>query len=124
MLILFGKHRGKTVEYLVLREPDYVQWMLKQQEPTGPLARAVQEARRLIAAFDAKPVARGCCGTGCGKPATRCSLHVVNFRSLWWCDDCEPLPGGVPGGKLWVVKSYFDVVTYVQAFCHGRMGTL
>jgi hypothetical protein len=124
MLIQFGKHWGKSLEHVLLRDPDYVLWMLKQKEPSGPLARALREARRLIAVFDAKPVVRKCRGTGCRKPATRCSLYPANPRPLWWCDGCDPYQLGASPGTLLVVKSYLDAITYVQSYCHGRKGDL
>jgi hypothetical protein len=38
MIINIGeKQRGKTVEEIVLKFPDYVSWILSQQNPTGPL---------------------------------------------------------------------------------------
>jgi hypothetical protein len=52
--IAFGKHAGKTVEVLVLKDPDYVHWILAQSEPSGPLARIRAEVLRLMAVFDAK----------------------------------------------------------------------
>ena len=90
MIITFGKHKGKSLELVVIKWPDYVRWMIKQENPAGPLSRLRDGVTDLVETFDAKPLQRDC--HGCHRIATRCSVPGDNPTSvLFWCDDCDPL---------------------------------
>jgi hypothetical protein len=38
MLITVGKHKDKSIELIVLKEPSYVNWLLEERGLTGILA--------------------------------------------------------------------------------------
>src|SRR4051812_5070141 len=108
MELSFGRHQGRTVEELVLKEPGYLMWMLTQPSPTGEFARAVHEARRLIAVFDAKPFVRACYGTDCKSLATRFSAYRQSTELFFWCGECDPCELGAWPTKITILKTYLD----------------
>jgi hypothetical protein len=124
MFMRFGKHIGKSLETVVLKEPDYVLWMLAQQDATGPLARAREEAVGLIQGFDRKPFRVPCCKSGCTRRATRCSVYRDNLGPAWFCDECDPYSLGAAPGRLGIIRSYWDAVNHVDLYCAGRRGDL
>src|SRR5690348_4053546 len=124
MLVTFGKHQGRTVEELVLKEPDYVVWMLMQPNPAGAMARTCHEARRLIGVFDDKPFLGPCSGRDCPRPATRCSVYGQNIQPVCWCDDCDPYSMGASQGRLQIITGYGDAVRHVGAWCDSRKSDL
>ena len=114
MLVTFGKHQGKTVESLILKEPDYIKWVLEQASPSGGLARVQTEALRLIGIFDQKPITRDCMGHGCKRPAVRFTAYARNSADLYpWCATCDPYQAGAIGGKLTEIKTYRDAIHHV-----------
>src|SRR5262245_24802877 len=64
MLITFGKHMSKSLEFLVLKHPDYIGWMLNQRAATRKLADAQQAALRLIRIFNQKQILTRCRNPG------------------------------------------------------------
>src|SRR5262249_18364207 len=108
-----------TPALLVLRQPDFVLWILGKEEATGRLAEARQEVIWLIRLFDERPIIEPCSGR-CGGRATRCSLHQGGLRPRWWCDGCDASASTFTPGKLVIVRTYRDAVRYVNAFCGGR----
>jgi exodeoxyribonuclease X-like protein len=102
----FGKHQGRVVEELILKDPDYVRWILDQPSARGSLAEVAEEAMRLIAIFDSKPFIRPCCGTNCPKQATRGMVYGRIPEPLFWCDDCNPRSKGVLWGTPRPVPAY------------------
>jgi hypothetical protein len=124
MNIKFGKHCGMSVEFLVLKAPDYAMWLLSQKAISHSFFDAQQKIRRLIRAFDQRPFIKRCQGTGCRKRATRCSVHQGSTQLLSWCDECDPYELGASPGKLHAIEKYFDVVNYVSMFCNGRKAAM
>jgi hypothetical protein len=121
MQITFGKHAGKSLELLLLKEPDYIAWMLAQQSVYGAVKRAQDEAKRLIARFDAKPLVKDCFGRSGAHKATRCTVYGNNVTApYWWCSTCDPYLSGANPGKLQVVASYEDALAHVALWCSGR----
>lgn len=119
MYLNFGKHRRKTTEVIVLKEPDYVLWMLRVEAPTAQLAAAQQSVRRLIERFDEKPIIEPCSGK-CGKPATCCTVYHGSVTPRWWCDDCDPSESTFTRRKLTIVRRYGDAVWHVGESCNSR----
>ena len=124
MIISFGKYRGKSVEWLVLNRPDYVKWVL--EEPTRPgsaLASAKAEALRLISIFDAKPILKPCTRK-CLIPASRFTGYQGNPWCYYaWCETCDPYRlSGTVGWKLTIVRTYKDVLNFIERRCDGRRG--
>jgi hypothetical protein len=124
MVIWFGKHRGKSIEDLVVTEPDYALWVLAQEGAAGPLAEARREVSRVLRQFDESPILRPCKGPSCTRAATRCSLYHGSATPYWWCDSCDPAQECCSPGKLSIIRTYGDSVQYVSLYCGGRKGDL
>jgi hypothetical protein len=74
--VTFGKHVGKSVELLMLKEPAYIKWVLDQQSPTGAMAKVKLHIQQLIQVFDKKSFAgKQCWAKTCAEPATRFSVY-------------------------------------------------
>jgi hypothetical protein len=122
MIITFGEYRGRSVEWLVLKRPDYVKWILDQPAPTWPLAGVKSEALRLISIFDAKPILKPC--NGCSRTAIRFTGYQGNPWCYYaWCETCDPyhLSGAVEW-KLTVIRTYKDALNFIKQRCDGRRG--
>lgn len=122
MEVTFGKHKGVALEYVLLTAPTYVEWMLGEGDATGRLAAARAEAQRLVRAFDRLPFVEKCQGPGCGKAATRGTVHGANIQLVCWCPGCNPYGMGADAGKLQVVRTYSDALAHVGFHCAGRKG--
>jgi hypothetical protein len=112
-----GKHKGKLMEVLVLKQPEYIHWVLDKPGATDGLLAMKNEAKKLVQAFDKKPYQVRC--HGCKKPASRLSVHG-NTDPMWWCDSCDPYQQGAADGKLQIFRTYSAALSYVQFFCAGR----
>ncbi len=124
MIVSFGKHKGKSVGLLVLKEPDYVVWLLSKDDLSGAALAVKNEALRLITIYDAKPIQRHCYGRECSSQATRCTVYMTNvFTPMWWCDACDPYQAGANDGKLQSIKTYQDVLDHISLFCNGHKGS-
>lgn len=104
----FGKHQGRFVEELILKEPEYIRWILDIANPRGSMLEVVEAAVRLIGLFDAKPLIKPCRGAGCGKPATRCVVYGQTLSLSFWCNDCDPYSLGAARGMLRSFPGYRD----------------
>jgi hypothetical protein len=126
MVIKFGRHKGMSLEVLVLQHPDYAAWMLFKESANCMLAEARGEARRLIQIFDERPFVAGCQGQDpdCDRPATRGSVYKGTTGTFWWCDECDPYQMGASPRKLEIVRSYTDVIYFVEAFCDASKNAL
>ena len=115
MLVTFGKHQGNTVETLVLKQPDYIKWVLEQPNPSGGLGRVRTEALRIIGIFDHKPILGTCNGHGCKRPPVRFSAYAGNSETLYqWCGSCDPYEAGAVSGKLAEIKTYRDALRHIE----------
>jgi hypothetical protein len=117
--VTLGKYKGKSVELLVLKEPDYVNWLLAQNL-SGPLLAVKKRAQSLIAQFDAKPVQKKCSAQTCGNLATRATVYSNNLSPYWWCANCDPYQFGANAGKLQILRTYSDALLHVELYCSGR----
>jgi hypothetical protein len=115
MLVNFGKHEGKTVEMLVLKEPDYVKWVLYQPSPSGELERIRSETLRLIAIFDHKPILGSCTGRECVNSPVRFSAYAGSSETLYtWCGSCDPYEAGANSGRLTDIYTHPDALAHVD----------
>ena len=119
MQISFGKNKGKTVECLIINDPDYISWLLRA-DANGEVRKAQLYAGSLMRIFDAKPLRKKCDGCNCSAIATRATFYTGNVHPYWWCDNCDPSDQGANPGNLHVVKTYLDALAYVECFCGGR----
>lgn len=120
MIIRFGKHHGESAENVVLRDPQYVMWVMGQTPATGAFARLASEFRRLIERFDERPIVGCCGGYGCERPATCSTIHRGSCIPRWWCGGCDPTAVRNPPGKLIRVRSYLEVCQYAVMYSNGR----
>lgn len=120
MSITFGKYRGRSVAEVVLKDPSYIVWMLREGDPGETLAKVCEEARHLIAIFNGKPIAKKCGGDGCNDTATHLTVYGGNVNTRFWCDNCDPYSAGASPGKLSVVRTYGDAIQHVDWSCGGR----
>lgn len=122
MQITFGKHSGKSLELLLFKHPDYIAWMLAQQNASGAMKRAQDEAKRLMGRFNSKPFKKQRFGqTGPKHSATRCTVYSNNVTvPHWWCNGCDPYESGANAGKLQVIATYEDALDHVGAWCGGN----
>jgi len=95
MKLTFGKHKGKSVETIVLKNPDYAMWLLSKTDAGEPLSHIRKEIARLIRVFDSKSFVCKC--YGCYETATRFSLAHPSPSAYWWCDKCSPRSRGCDG---------------------------
>lgn len=105
MRLRFGPYAGKSTEVLLLRAPDYAEWVLSHR-PEGALGRAFTD---LIAAFDARPLERAC---ACGAPASQVRAYRNSTELLVMCEHCAAQPA------LADVTS--EVTAYGGALAHVR----
>ena len=119
MQVTIGKHAGKSLELLMIREPGYVQWLV-QQATSGPLLALKNEALKLMKKFDAKPFNQVCHGRTCNLGATRATVYGNSLAPYWWCASCDPYESGANQGKLQVVRTYAGALNHVELYCSGR----
>ena len=118
MLVTFGKHKGKCVEYLLLKEPDYMKWLLGQSKSEGSMAKVKAEAIRLISIFDSKPFIRQCDGENCRAAASKYTTYRGSPSSLnYWCGSCDPYQLGAMRGKLSEHSSYNEALKHIALTC-------
>jgi len=121
MIISFGKHQGTTVALAVLKDPDYILWLLGQQGATGPLASVRIEAGHLISVFDAKPIKDACRGHNCQNQAVRFSAYHGGLVDLYpWCDTCDEHQAGAMRSRLSIVKTYMQALNHVDSYFGSR----
>lgn len=118
MKMQFGKYIDKPVELLVLKEPQYIHWLL-QQNASGSMLTAQNEAKRLIKIFDQKPFHADCYGNECSAKATCLSLYSTNISPFWWCANCDPYQAGAMDGKLNIFCTYTAALSYVEMYRRG-----
>src|SRR5688572_23983774 len=101
MQITFGKHKGKSIEEVLLKHPDYIHWMLQQDNSYGAMKALQEETIRLIDVFDSKPFVEPCHGRNCTRIATRCTVYRDAVDNpYWWCDNCDPGQSGASEYKI------------------------
>lgn len=121
MQVEFGKHVGKSVEFLMLKEPSYIKWVLEQQSPTGAMAKVKSYIQQLIEIFDKKPfTGKQCCAKKCKQPATRFTVYLDNLDPCWWCNTCDPYQKGANSGKLQSPINYRSALQHVELYCRNR----
>ena len=123
MQVTFGKHVGKSVELLMIKEPNYISWILGQDSPRGAMAKMKSHVEQLIYIFDAKPFTeKKCYSATCSNQATRLTMYEENLIPLpfWWCDTCDPYQTGANRGKLRFLMGYLSALQYVRSFCGGK----
>lgn len=111
MLLTFGKHQGRSVDEVVLKDPDYLLWMVRLPDPSDSMERVCDEARRLVGVFNSKPFLKTC--AACQASATRISVYPGNVTPMYWCDHCNPYCCGAAPGRLLLLATYQDAVSHI-----------
>jgi len=124
MRIPCGKHKDKSVEWVVLKDPSYIQWVLNEPSPRGWLISFKQETLRLISIFDRKPFFKQCSRPDCGGIATRASLRKDNPKPMWWCDRCNPYDLILAPERIRIIYGYVEALLHIKHVCGGRKGDL
>lgn len=122
MLMNFGDFSDKAVEWVMLREPSYVNWMLSVSNPYGQMKRIRDViVTTLIPNFDSKHPLEAC---------FRCKANLATYATgyegnatliYWWCEDCDPRSLGANPGKLVGIRKYEHVLEFAQR-CGGAKG--
>lgn len=113
MKITFGKHRGKTLELVALKDPEFIRDLLLSESSTGTRERLRAEAERLVTTFNRRAFVVHCVGNGCNRQATRCTLYKSGVNSpWWWCDECDPWQYGAGQLQIQIVRTYQDVLDF------------
>lgn len=121
MIINFGKkHKDKSTELVLLKDPDYVKWIISIDDPYGNLLNVAIDFTRLINLFDEKKIKGKRCNK-CNKRATRISLSKGGVRSLkTWCAKCDPYRDNSNSGKISFKPHYLVALKYVKKYCGGK----
>jgi hypothetical protein len=122
MQIYIGKHKGKSVEQIVLRHPNYIEWLLNES-PSGELRKIQQHALVLLQHFDGKTMVRKCQGSDCNRQATRMASYKRSASLSLWCRHCHPYQTGASANTLDIVESYDDVLAVTQGSTRTRVIT-
>ncbi len=121
MNVTFGKHMGKSVELLMLKEPSYIKWILEQESPRGAMASVQAYIKHLVLLFDQKPlIEQQCSSKTCKKQATQFTVYLDNLLPHWWCNTCDPYQTGANAGKLQSPMRYLQALRHVEVFCNNR----
>lgn len=117
MRIASGRHKGKTLELVALKDPEYI-WDLLLSKPRGARQeRAQAKARALVETFDRRAFDVLCVGGGCERKATRCTVCKSSVDTpWWWCDACDPWQYGAGRDMLHVLRTYQDVLDFCRTF--------
>jgi hypothetical protein len=115
MLIQTGTHAHKTTQLVLLKWPDWVQWLLHN----CPHNKLVPDFERLIEIFDRKPLLEVC--YGCGRLATRASVaHGTGQGLHFWCDACNLYSTGARCGSLGVASTFEDALRHADWTCEAH----
>jgi hypothetical protein len=119
MQATIGVHKGTSMEILVLKQPDYINWLLPY-DARGPLGVMKTEALRLIEVFDAKEIVAACSADGCKRAASRFSMYGDDVSPMCWCAECDPHLLGAQRGKIHLMQTYRECLAHVTKRCGAR----
>ena len=103
MEMSYGKHAGKQVAWILLKLPNYANWLLREAHPSVE----VEFMAALVHRFDELPYTKQCCCSDCNNIATRLILYNGLYTGeYWFCDECDPYSKGASkSAKLTSVSS-------------------
>ena len=120
-VISFGKFRGRSVWWLLLRRPRYTGWLLRERDALdGPARAASHRLEDLILDFDDEPIVEICNEPGCSKRAVRVTARE-GFPSgtEFTCALHEPT---FPRCSQWGLSGYRSALFYAEISCDGCRG--
>lgn len=116
MRITSGRHKGKTLELVALKDPEFIGDLLAAKFRSEAQKLLQAEARRLVEVFDRRAFLWRCAGRDCGRMATLCSIYKSDvFNPMWWCDACDPWQFGARREALHVIRTYRDALNFCTA---------
>ena len=116
MLATIGAHKGTSMETLVLKRPDYINW-LAHYDAKGQLEVMKTEAVRLVAVFAAKRLVVSCSAEGCKRDASHFSVYGPDVVPMCWCAECDPHLLGAQRGKIQLMQTYRQCLAHVTRHC-------
>jgi hypothetical protein len=118
MRLKSGKHEGKTTGELLIKVPDWAQWMLANY-PDSPVSKSLRD---LEERFDARPFEVEC--ATCHEPAALATAYQgIGFNLMFWCDDCDPYGSGARSGTLTRIRTVAEALRHVDMTCDGSQRT-
>ena len=121
MRMPFGKHKGKLIEWLLLKEPFSMQFMICR---LGQENDITQYANNCIKRFNDTPFILTCeheneDGTTYLLPITLMSVYVpadIPSSLIWFCELCWK---GFDRGNGAPVRTYEDAIRHGESWFHG-----
>ena len=109
-----GRHEGKLIELIILKYPDYINWLSRRAQSQG-LPWLYTYIHNCITAFDALPFVSRCRGSidgrRCANPVTRFTLYPNAMTPYCWCATCDPYQQGA-------AKTLTEATGYHEALFH------
>lgn len=107
----FGKHINKTIREILVREPDYVRWIIELKNTYGSMEYFQKLFRELVLLFNTTHTEK--C-IRCGFDASSLSFYMGNPTDpYFWCYKCvKERPGGFadPGKLVYSKINYFSIL--------------
>ena len=117
MRMAFGRHKGKTLEIIALKDPDFIRDLLASEPRTCTQRRVQVEARRLVDTFDRRAFRVRCVGRDCDRLASRCTIYKSDVMNpWWWCDTFDRQQYGAGQDRIRIVRTYQDVLDFSNSF--------
>lgn len=116
MQITLGKHQGKSLELVALKDPSYIRWLLRE-DAKGRLRDLQLYTRALLDHFDKMPIQHKCFAPKCSAKATCFSVYRDNIAPIWWCDECDPYQLGALPGRLQILSTYACALSHALLHC-------
>ena len=117
MRMTFGRHKGKTLEIIALKDPEFIRDLLASEAKGKDQIRLRAEASQLLDTFDRRAFQVRCVGSGCNQPASRCTIYKSDvLNPWWWCDACDPKQYGIGPDRIRIVRTYQDALDFCEPF--------
>lgn len=117
MRITSGRHKGKSLELIVLKDPEFIWDLLSSEAKDEKQRRFRTEASRLVATFNRRAFCVRCVGRDCARLATRFTIYMSEVHApWWWCDTCDPWQYGAGRDLIRIVRTYQDALDFSETF--------
>ncbi|AZU64411.1 hypothetical protein [Neobacillus mesonae] len=106
----FGKYKGKPVAWVVIEDPDYISWFIRQEMKHR---KEYGFSIEIIKRFDEIPFSNAsCCARyHCQNPVEYLCLYDLEYSGEnWVCDYCDPWSLWVRENKLTTVNKYEETI--------------
>lgn len=120
MQLNFGKYEGKCLERLMLTDAGYVNWMLNEPNPTGPLKEALEQFSARVDQIDVAPWKSKCFGEGCNSKAELLVVWKGSPALRPYCTACSPYRRDKREPKWRELEGYMDVLGYARSLSKSK----